>query len=215
MYNVKKLLLTILFISQLSFSQTEKDDHEIYSLILAERLELGKSLENDKIVLIEQFMDEFDGTYHVFSHENDSITKSDLSLLYSMTYKDTTFLKRVVKEKELREVVVQLTSDKTANPKIKADLLHTPSIEIETITNKKYNSYFKKLRLINRGWNGIERKYNTNKVVEFSKVNYHGQFASTYYAIHCGGLCGAGNIVIFEKVNGKWKIVTEINLWMA
>ncbi|PZX59477.1 hypothetical protein LY54_03406 [Salegentibacter mishustinae] len=167
-------------ISQLSFSQTEKDDYELYSLILTEQLELGIGTEKDKIVFIEQFMDEFDGTYHIFDHENDSITKSDLSLLYSMTSKDTTFLKRVVKEKELREVVVQLTSDKTANPKIKVDLLRTSSIEIETIPNKKYNSYFKKLRLINRGWNGIERKYGTNKVVEFSKVNYHEQFASAY-----------------------------------
>lgn len=212
---LKKLLTLIILISQLSFSQAEKDDYEMYSLILSERLEIGNGAEKEKFVLIEQFEDEFDRTYHVFNHENDTITNSDLSLLYSMTYKDTTFLKRVVKEKGLREVVVQLTSDKTANPKIKADLLRKPSIEIETITNKKYNSYFKKLRILNKGWNGIKRKYDTNKVVEFSKVNYHEQFASVYYAIHCGGLCGAGNIVIFEKVNGKWKIVTEINLWMA
>jgi len=212
---LKKLITLILLISQLSFSQSEKEDYEMYSLILSERLELGKSAEKDKFLLIEQFMDEFDGTYHVFNHENDTITKSDLSLLYSMTYKDTTFLKRLTKEKDLRNVVVKLTSDTSEHPKINAELLRKPKIGIETITDKKYNGYFKKFRLINRGWNGIKRKYGTDKVLEFSQVNYCGQFASTYYAIHCGGLCGAGNIVIFEKVTGKWKIVTEINLWMA
>src|SRR5690606_31632572 len=100
---LKKLLTLIILISQLSFSQTEKDDYQLYSLILTERLELGIGGKKDNIVLIEQFMDKFDGTYHIFDHENDTITNSDLRLLYSMTYKDTTFLKRVVKEKELRE----------------------------------------------------------------------------------------------------------------
>lgn len=212
---LKKLLTLIILVSQLSFSQSEKDDYEMYSLILSERLELGKNAEKDKFVLIEQFTEEFDGTYHIFNHENDSITKSDLNMLYSMTYKDTIFLKRLTKENDLRNVVVKLTSSKSENPKIKADLLKRPLLEIETITYKKYSSYFSKWRLINRGWKRIERKYGTDKVVAFSQVKYQGKFASTYYSINCGGLCGAGNIVIFEKVDGKWKIVTEINLWMA
>lgn len=212
---LKKLLTLIILISQLSFSQSEKDDYEIYSLILSERLELGQNAEKDKIILIEQFMDEFDGSYYIFDHKNDTVSQFDLSLLYTMTYKDTTFLKRLTKEKDLRNVVVKLTSDKTEHPKIKAEFLKKPSIEIETITDKKYNAYFKKFRLINKGWKGIKRKYGTGKVIEFSQVSYYGQFASTYYAIHCGRLCGSGSIVIFEKIDGKWKMVTEINLWMS
>ncbi|GGE02071.1 hypothetical protein [Planktosalinus lacus] len=212
---MKKIILLLLLLGQLSFSQVEKDDYQLYSLILTERLKLGNNTEKDKIVLIEQFKDKFDGTYHVFNHENDSITNSDLIFLYSMTYKDTTFLRRLTKEKDLRNVVVQLTSDKSEHPKINAELLQKPLIEIETITDKKYDKHFRKLRLINRGWKGIEREYGTNKVVRFSQVNYYKQFASTYYAINCGRLCGAGNIVIFERIDGKWKILTEINLWMA
>ncbi|WP_058106101.1 hypothetical protein [Maribacter dokdonensis] len=212
---LKKLLTLIILISQLSFSQTEKDDYELYSLILNKRLEFGNKTEKDKIVLIEQFMDEFDGDYEVLDHKSDTITKLDLNMLYSMTYKDTTFIKRVSKERDLRNVIIQLTSDKSEHPKIESELLQKQSIEIETITDKKFSSFFGNNRRIEKGWKRIQKKYGTDKIVEFSQVNYNGQFAATYYGIHCGGLCGSGNIVVFEKINGKWKILTEINLWMA
>lgn len=212
---LKKLLTLILLISQLSFSQTEKDDYELYSLILTQRLELGNKTGKEKIVLIEQFMDEFDGDYEVLDHKSDTITKLDLNILYSTTYKDTTFIKRISKERHLRNVIIQLTSDKSEHPKIEAELLQKQLIEIETITDKKFSSFFGSNRQIEKGWKRIKKKYGTNKVVEFSQINYNRQFAATYYGIHCGGLCGSGNIVVFEKVNGNWKILTEINLWMA
>lgn len=212
---LKKILVIILLISELSFSQTEKDDYKLYSLILTQRLELGNETGKDKIVLIEQFMDEFDGDYEVFDHKSDTITKLDLNMLYIMTYKDTIFIKRVGKERDLRKVIVQLTSDKNEHPKIKKDLLQKQSIQIETISDKKFSSFFSNNRRIEKGWKRVHKKYGTDKVVEFSQVSYTGQFAATYYGIHCGDLCGSGNIVVFEKVNGKWQILTEINLWMA
>lgn len=178
-------------------------------------MELGNKSEKEKIVLIEQFMDEFDGNYEILDHKTDTITKSDLSMLYSMTYKDTTFLKRIIKEKDLRNVITQLTSDKSEHPKIKSELLEKPLIEIKSITDRKFSSYFGRYRSLRKAWKRIERKYGTNKVVEFSQVNYKGQFAATYYGIHCGSLCGSGSIVIFEMIKGKWKILTEINLWVS
>lgn len=212
---MKRIFILLLLISQLSFSQTEKDDYELYSLILSERLELGNESQKEKIVLIEQLMEKFDGDYEVLDHKSDTITNLDLNMLYSMTYKDTTFIKRVIKEKDLRNVIVQLTSDKSEHPQINVELLKKPLIQIETITSRKFYSFFGNNKRIAKGWERINKKYGTNKVVEFSQVNYNGQFASTYYGIHCGSLCGAGNIVVFEKVNGKWKILTEINLWMV
>ena len=200
---LKKLITLIILISQLSFSQSEKDDYELYSLILTQRLELGNKAEKDKIVLIKNFKDEFDGNYEVLDHTNDTITESNLNMLYGMTYKDTTFLKRITKEKDLRTVIKQLTSDKSEHPIIKAELLRKPLIEIEPITDRKFNSFFGKLKSFRQGWKGIEKKYGTNKVIEFSQIKYNGKFASTYYGIHCGSLCGSGNIVVFEKVNGK------------
>ena len=208
---LKKLLTLIFFTCLLSFSQTEKDDYELYSLILNQRLELGK----EKMVLIEQLMEEFDESYEVLDHKSDSITKLDLNMLYSMTFKDTTFIKRISKEKDLRNVIIKLTSDKSKHPKISAKLLQKKSTEIETITYGKFVSFFKNKKRIEKGWKRIEKKYGTDKFVEFSQVRYKGKFASTYYGIHCGSLCGSGNIIVFEKVNGKWKILTEINLWMA
>jgi len=212
---MKKLLIFIFLVSQLSFSQTEKDDYELYSMILTQQLELGNKSEKDKILLLEQFMEEFDGNYEVLDHKSDTITKLDLNMLYIMTYKDSTFIKRISNEKDLRNVIVQLTSDKSEHPKIRANLLNTQSIEIETITDKKFSSFFGNSKRIDKGWKRIEKKYGTAKVVEFSQVNYNGQFASTYYGIRCGSLCGSGNIFVFEKINEKWEILTEINLWMA
>ncbi|HLV40363.1 hypothetical protein [Xanthomarina sp.] len=212
---MKKLLIFIFLVSQLSFSQTEKDDYELYSMILTQQLKLGNKSKKEKILLLEQFMEEFDGNYEVLDHKSDSITKLDMDMLYIMTYKDSTFIKRISNEKDLRNVIVQLTSDKSEHPKIHANLLNTQSIEIETITDKKFSSFFGNSKRIDKGWKRIEKKYGTDKVVEFSQVNYNGQFASTYYGIRCGSLCGAGNIVVFEKINGKWEILTEINLWMA
>ncbi|MEH6765971.1 MAG: hypothetical protein V7655_15815 [Aequorivita antarctica] len=212
---LKKLLILTILISQLSFSQTEKDDYELYSMILTQRLELGINSEKEKIVLIEQFMDESDESYQILDHKIDTITKLDLSMIYIMTYKDTTFLKRIAIERDLRNVITQLTSDKSKHPKIKAELLRKPLIEIETITDRKFSSFFGRFRSLRRSWKRIEKKYGTNEVVEFSQVNYNGRFASAYYAIHCGGLCGSGNIIVFEKINGKWKILTELNLWMS
>src|SRR5690606_27554636 len=109
----KKLLIIIFLVSQLSFSQTEKEDYELYSMILTQQLELGNKSEKNKILLIEQFMEEFDGNYEVLDHKSDTITKSDLNMLYIMTYKDSTFIKRISNEKDLRDVIVQLTSDRS------------------------------------------------------------------------------------------------------
>lgn len=212
---LKKLLILTLFISQLSFSQTEKEDYELYLLILTQQLELGNKSQKDKVILIEQFKDEFDGDYEVFDHKSETITNPDLSMLKTMTYNDTIFIKRISIEPGLRNVIVKLTSDKSEHPKIKAELLKFSSIDVGTITDKKFNSFFRNIRKIDNGWKRINKKYGTNKIVEFSQVSYNGQFASAYYGIHCGSLCGTGNIIVFEKVNGKWKILTEINLWTA
>jgi hypothetical protein len=164
-------------------------------------------------VLIEQFKDEFDEDYEIFDNTSDSITKLELNMLYIMTAKDTSFMKRVSKEKGLRDVIVQLTNDQTEHPKIKAELIHIQSLEITTITDEKFRSFFGKSSRIEKVWERIVKKYETDKVFKFSQVNYTGQFAATYYEIHCGSLCGSGNMVVFEKVNRKWNILTEICFW--
>ncbi|MDC3388901.1 hypothetical protein OAX11_05270 [Flavobacteriaceae bacterium] len=179
------------------------------------KLKLGNEDKKDKIVLIEQLSEEFDGNLEILDNKSDTLTDLDVNMLYTMTYKDTVFIKRISKEKELRKVIVDLSLDKSKHLRIKSELLEKPQIEIESISYKKYDSFFGNGIKIEKGWRRINKKYGTYKVVDFSQVRYNGRFASTYYGIRCGGLCGSGNIVVFERVNGKWKILTEINLWMS
>jgi len=210
---LKTLLLTILFISQLAFSQAEKNDYELYSLILSEQLELGTKSTLDSIVLIEKFENKFNNLYEVFDSKSDSISNSVINFLLINTGNDTIFIKRLIKETEFRKSVYGMTSDFGLSPKIDANLLSTDQLNIQTITSEKYYSFFGKKFKRKNPWKRIIKKYGTRNVVEFSKVKYNGNLASVYFGIHCGGLCGNGRIVIFEKANGVWKILTSINQW--
>tara|TARA_R110002051_G_scaffold213136_1_gene278130 strand:+ start:1275 stop:1916 length:642 start_codon:yes stop_codon:yes gene_type:complete len=210
---LKKLLLTILLTSQLAFLQTEKTDYELYSLILSEQLEVGTKSTVDSIILIEKFEDKFNNLYEVFGSKSDSISSSDINFLSINTGNDTIFIKRLIKETEFRKSVYGLTSDFGLSPKIKANLLASDQLNFQSITSKKYYSFFGKKFKRKNPWKRIVKKYGTRKVIEFSKVKYNGNLASVYFGIHCGGLCGNGRIVIFEKVNGVWDILTSINQW--
>ena len=209
---LKKLLILILLISQLSFSQTEKDDYELYSLVLTDIIQLGKTSKIDSILLIEKYENQFDKSdYEIFDPKYDSVTKLDFS--YVSIYKDTIFLKRLLKEPILKKVVVDLTSDFEKHPIIKTDLLTKDNLFIQPISLEKYLSFIGKKNYRKNSWKKIHRKYGIREVVELSKINYDQNFASVYYGIHCGGLCGNGGFVIFEKINGKWKILTSFNMW--
>jgi phage pi2 protein 07 len=210
---LKKLLTIILLVSQLSFSQTEKDDYEIYSLILTEQLNFGIDKKTDSIVLIEQFVNKLNiSDYELFDYKTDSISNSDINFINSNGVPDS-IIKRIINEPELRNSIKYLTSDFDKQPKIKTELLSTEYLNVQDITSKKFYSYFGRKGWNKNGWKRIIRKYGTENIVAFSKINYNGNFATTYCEIHCEGLCGNGFFIILERVNGKWKRIASINLW--
>ncbi|MFD0835105.1 hypothetical protein ACFQ0I_04975 [Mariniflexile aquimaris] len=209
---MKKLLLIILFTSQLSFSQAEKDDYKLYSIILSDILEFGKTSNTDSILLIDKYENQFKKSdYEIFDPKYDSVTKLDYSFV--SIYKDTVFLKRLLKEPILKKIVVDLTSDFKNHPKIKTDLLNINNLFIQPISSEKFSSFFGKKGWRKNSWKRINRKYGIGQVVELSKIHYERNLASVYYGVRCGGLCGNGGFVIFEKINGQWKILTTINMW--
>ncbi len=209
---LKKLLTLILLISQLSFSQTEKDDYELYSLILTDILELGNTSKTDSILLIEKYNNRFEKSdYEIFDPKYDSVTKLDYS--YVSIYKDTVFLKRLLKEPVLKKIIVDLTSDFENHPKIMADLLTKDNLFVRPISSEKFSSFFGKKGWRKNSWKKINKKYGIREVVELSKIHFEKNLASAYYGVRCGGLCGNGGFVIFEKINGQWEILTTINMW--
>ncbi len=214
-HTMKKLLtlLLLLLVSQLSFSQTEKDNYEIYSLVLTDCLKFGINSKQDSIVLIEQYNSEFKKSdYEIFDPKSDSITKTDINFLYISTDRDTVFIKRVIKEPLLKKVIVDFTVDFNIQPKLNSEFLTADNLNIQSITSKKFRSFFGKKHWRKNSWKRIKRKYGVDKVIELSKINYSENFCSVYYGIHCGGLCGRGAMVVCEKIKGKWIILTAINL---
>ena len=203
------------FLSQLSFAQTEKQNYELYNLILSEQLNFGTDSKKDTIILIEQFHNKLDRNFQIFDTSADTLTKLDQNFILINTYRDTTFYKRLMSNPNLKKELSSLTSDFQNPPKLDAQFFHNKNIHIKTISSNKYHSYFGKGSKNKTAWKKIRKKYGTTNVVAFSNINYQGDFAAAYYELNCGGLCGAGNIVIFEKIGGKWKIMTEYNLWMS
>ena len=196
----------------MSFSQTEKDDYKLYSIILTDILEFGNTSKTDSILLIEKYKNQFEKSdYEIFDPKYDSVTKLDYSLVN--INKDTIFLKRLLKEPILKKVIVDLTSDFENHPILKTDLLTKDNLFIRPISSEKYLSFFGKKGWRKNSWKKIRRKYGIGEVVELSKIHYEKNLASVYYGIHCGGLCGNGGFVIFEKIDGEWRVLTTINMW--
>lgn len=68
------------------------------------------------------------------------------------------------------------------------------------------------------GWNKFYKKYpEANGIITFSRVGFNKERtqALVYVGIGCGGLCGDGSFMFLEKINGKWSIRGNKNLWVS
>jgi hypothetical protein len=67
-------------------------------------------------------------------------------------------------------------------------------------------------------WERFYKKYpNSSGLVYFSKVGFNDRHdqAFVYMGRSCGGLCGAGEYVLLNKVNGEWVVRNEQDLWVS
>jgi hypothetical protein len=67
-------------------------------------------------------------------------------------------------------------------------------------------------------WERFYKKYpNSPGLVFFSKVGFNDRHdqAFVYVGRSCGGLCGAGEYVLLNKVNGQWVVCNEQGLWVS
>ena len=55
------------------------------------------------------------------------------------------------------------------------------------------------------------------KIISYSRIVYNANKtkASFYFENYCAGLCGIGQLVLMEKVDGIWKIKDTITNWVA
>lgn len=211
---LKKILFILLsFCHNFGFSQSEQDNYEIYSLVINDRLKNWFDNQFQKAVLISKYENKFDDLEMVEDYAADSLADYQRNMLY--IYSSTEDLsKKLVENKNLRKLLADLESDFKSHPKIKTELLSIGKIKLDTISSEKYLKYFgKKFKRIDKGWKKIEKNFGTRLVMELSKIKYLDNYATLYYGHHCGGLCGAGRLVVLEKKDGKWTILGELKLW--
>lgn len=208
-----KSLLIILIFTQVSIGQVKSDDYKIYSLIINELLNSNNDSKNESVLIIDRYVNRFKlSDYEIFDYETDSVTSSDINFLYANGVQKS-FIQKLQNDLTLKTAIKELTSDIQNQPVIQVDLLDSYNFSFESISYEKYQSLFGKRRLKRNSWKKIERKYGVEKVIELSKVNYSGNYATTYFGLHCGGLCGNGFFVVLERVNGNWSTIAKINLW--
>ena len=55
------------------------------------------------------------------------------------------------------------------------------------------------------------------KIISYSKIVYNANKtkASFYFENYCAGMCGIGQVVLMEKVNGIWEIKETITNWVT
>jgi hypothetical protein len=67
-------------------------------------------------------------------------------------------------------------------------------------------------------WTNFYKIYpGSSDLISFSNIGFNDEHnqAFVYVARTCRGLCGEGNYVLLQKVNDKWEIRQEINLWVS
>jgi hypothetical protein len=209
----KIIIIILLFSYNFGFSQSEQDNYEIYSLVLNDKLENWFENHFQKVVLITKYENRFDDLELVEEYAADSLADYQRNMLY--IYSSTRELTlELVMNKNLRKLLSDLEMDIKRPTKIKTELLSIGEVELDTLSMQKYLSYFgKNFKQIDNGWKKIENKFGTRLVMELSKIKYMENYATLYYGHHCGGLCGAGRLIIMEKKDGKWTILGDLKLW--
>lgn len=210
---MKMLTLLLLLTLQVTIAQTETD-YTIWSKIITDNKDGYEKLPS--IILISQYKNSDPKDFALveeFSKESNEI--SDYGMHYLALYSDSIFQKRMREDRELKTLISGLTGHFENHPKIDAKRLNIGNVAVTTITSGKYHSFFKKNKGVRNGWEQLQSKYRTNFVMEFSRIQYHQNLACLYYAVHCGGLCGAGVFIILEQKDGQWQTLQEFELWVS
>ena len=67
-------------------------------------------------------------------------------------------------------------------------------------------------------WTRFYKRYpHSPGIVFFSQVGFNDRHdqAFVYVGRSCGGLCGAGEYVLLNKVNGTWEVLAKRALWVS
>jgi hypothetical protein len=110
---------------------------------------------------------------------------------------------------------------------LEKEFYETPSLDknkfdlnptVSAISSRQFERYFKTIfgKRLTKGWKKFYERYpGSHGVFEFSKVVYNDNYACFYVGRHSNNLSGSGDLVIARQINGKWSILTYVNIWMS
>lgn len=203
---IRTILFQIVFltISKFDVYGQSYNEYEIYSTIINNK-EINWTNKNTILVIRDVKLDD-DSKW--FLEE----LNSDSNLILSGTFLNDESVNKYKEDQNYQDAILGLL--KTSTQKIKIKSFVDPTFNLKSISKRKFNSFFK--RDIDKGWDQINKQYQSNWVVEFSKVSFSGNYAAVYYGYHCGGLCGSGQLLVLEKKeSANWVVISTINLWMS
>ena len=196
-------LIVFLTISKFDVYGQSYNEYEIYSTIINNK-EINWTNKNTILVIRNVELDD-DSKWFLEQ------LKADQELIHSGFFDDES-AKKYETNQNYQDALLGLL--KTSTQKIKIKSFINPVFNLKPINKRKFNSFFK--RDIDMGWNQIDKKFQSNWVVEFSDVSFSGNYAAVYYGYYCGGLCGLGQLLVLEKKeSANWVVISKINLWMS
>lgn len=196
-------LIVFLTISKFDVYGQSYNEYEIYSTIINNK-EINWT--NKNTILVIRNVELGDDSNELLNY-----LKADQELILSGFFDDES-VKKYETDQNYQDALLGLL--KTSTKKIKIKAFINPVFNLKSINKRKFISFLKQDP--NRGWNQINRHYQSNWVVEFSEVSFSGNYAAVYYGYHCGGLCGSGQLLVLEKKeSANWVVISRINLWMS
>lgn len=196
------LLIVFLTISKFDVYGQSYNEYEIYSTIINDK-EINWTNKNTILVIRNVKLDDD-------SREFLEELNSDPNLVLSLSYFDNESVNKYLHDQNYQDAILGLL--KTSTQKIKIKSFVDPTFNLKSISKRKFISFLKPD--INKGWNQIDKKFQSNWVVEFSDVSFSGNYAAVYYGYYCGGLCGSGQLLVLERTKSlNWVIISKVNLW--
>ena len=204
---MRTIIIHVIYFSCFAiFGQSTKDDYEIFS----KTIDFGIASFDSDIELANIGDSRMKPFKTVVVMENlDFEFKEDHLMLKNM---------KGVKNKDFIDALPDLDSTFTNHPKINSDSLNLKSLEVHSLSNELFNELLDNLTSsYDRRWRKINRKFKHSLAFGLSKIKYVGNYASLYYWVDCGkfGLCKSEHVIVFEKIDGKWEILTDIYLFVS
>jgi hypothetical protein len=206
------LIVIILSLPCVGFSQSNADDYDIYSSYLKSyQKQTGKGI--NYVIRVSGDFKKYNNASDIagilIDFRNYLKDGKDAGLFFQCSFfrdtlkTDTSWLQLIgqLHQKMQKEYNIQNKFSK--------------GLQISMLTDSHYTEYFDNGN-IEQGWSAFHDDYPDNSLlVSLSQIINDGKRAVFYISQQCGGLCGAGYMVLFYKDVSGWRFVGTIPIWMS